>query len=62
MIKQIDDVKIEVVEQHAMQAKQKLISAVENLQQADKELSHKTHLNLQLQSVVDNRESRIRAL
>ena len=62
MSKQIDEVKIVSVQKNEMQTKEKLISVTMNMQQKDRDLASKTNLTMQLQSVVDNRDSRIRAL
>lgn len=62
IIKEIDDATIQSVKLNERSTKDKLLDIVQNLQVADREIATKNSLTLQLQNVLDNRDSKIRAL
>lgn len=62
MTKQLNEVKIISVQQNEMETKEKLISVTMNMQQKDSDLANKTNMTMQLQSVLDTKDSRIRVL
>ena len=62
MDKQLDEVKLESSQKNELETKERLIVVTQTMQQKDSDLASKTSLNLALQNVVDQRNSRIRAL